>query len=187
VGESYSDTASLPQGRVAYGRDLLITAFDTGFFEIPAFNFIAHKGLSHDTVRTLPIYFEIVAVKSDSTLHDIKSNYRAPLSMGEIYAYMKEYYPYGLIALGLGLLIWLVVRQIRKRLGRGKATIRETVMELPEVIALRELEHLKAEKPWMHNKAKLYHTRLSEILRNYVEGRFHIMALEQTTEEILRI
>jgi len=146
---------------------------------------VANSGQSHHTITTVPVSFEILPVKSDSTLRDIKSNFKAPLSLGEIFMYIKENYLYGLIAVALGVLIWYIVRYIRKKLGRSKDITKEIYVELPEVIALRELEKIKDEKPWLHNKVKLYHIRLSEILRNYVEGRYTIMALEQTTEEIL--
>jgi hypothetical protein len=186
VSETDSDTNTVQQNREVLSRDLLITVFDTGFFEIPSLPFIANIKNSYDTLLTSPIHFEIVAMKSDTSLRDIKGNYKAPLNVAEIYAYIKEYYPYGLVAGGLGLLIWYLVRYIRRRLGRGKLVYREVIRELPEVIALRELEKLKEEKPWLHQKVKLYFISLSEILRSYIENRFQIMALEQTTDEILR-
>ncbi len=186
VSETNTDTAAVQPDRQVLSRDLLITVFDTGFFEIPPLQFIAHSQVSHDTLQTPAISFEIVAVKSDTTLRDIKGNYKAPVNMAEIYAYIKEYYPYGLIAVALGLLIGYLVRYFRKRFGRSQVIPREVSSELPEVIALRELEKLKGEKPWLHHKVKLYYTGLSEILRTYLESRFQIMALEQTTDEILR-
>ena len=57
--------------------------------------------------------------------------------------------------------------------------------EPADVIALRELEQLREEKPWVNKQVKLYYIRLTEILRIYIERRYHIMALEQTTDEIL--
>ena len=57
-------------------------------------------------------------------------------------------------------------------------------LELPEVIALAGACKLKGRKPWIHKQVKHYYIRLSEILRRYIEGRYQIMALEQTTDEI---
>jgi hypothetical protein len=186
VSETNMDTASVRQNRETISRDLQITVFDTGFFEIPSLPFVATSLDSQDTLQTTPIYFEILAVKSDTTLRDIKANYRAPLNMAEIYAYVKENYPYGLVAIGVVLLIGYLVRYIRKHRGRNRMVPREVTPELPEVIALRELGKLKEEKPWLHQKVKLYYTGISDILRTYIESRFQIMALEQTTDEILR-
>jgi hypothetical protein len=186
VSETSTDTTSVRQNRETLSRDLQITVFDTGFFEIPSLRFITTSQDSLDTLQTSPIYFEIVSVKSDTTLRDIKGNYRAPVNMAEIYAYMKENYPYGLVAVGVVFLIWYLVRYIRRRLGKSKVVSREVTLELPEVIALRELGKLKEEKPWLNHKVKLYYTGISDILRTYIESRFQIMALEQTTDEILR-
>jgi hypothetical protein len=48
-----------------------------------------------------------------------------------------------------------------------------------------ELEKLRAKKLWQTGKIKDYHTELTDILRKYFEDRFHIMAMESTTAEIL--
>ena len=185
VRDSYTDTSSVSQGRVAFDRNLVITVFDTGFFEIPALDFIAYSGQLTDTFSTLPLQFVVLPVRADTTLKDIKQNFKAPVNLAEILYYAKKNYPLGLLAIAVALLTWYIIRYIRKRRGRGGDIQKEIPVELPEVIALRELEKLKEDKPWMHNRVKLYHTRLSEILRQYIEGRYNIMALEQTTEEIL--
>jgi hypothetical protein len=52
-------------------------------------------------------------------------------------------------------------------------------------IALEELNRLEAEKLWQQGNFKMYHTRLSDIIRAYIEHRWQIPALEQTTDEIL--
>jgi hypothetical protein len=185
VRDSYTDTTSVSQGRVIFGRNLLITVFDTGFFEIPALDFIAQSGQLRDTFSTLPLQFVILPVAADTILKDIKPNYKAPVNLAEIFYYIKKNYPFGLLAIAIALLTWFIIRYFRKKHGRGVDIQKEIPLELPEVIAMRALEKLKSDKPWMHSRVKLYYTRLSEILRRYIEGRYNIMALEQTTEEIL--
>lgn len=185
VGDSYTDTAAVSADRVAYGRKLLITVFDTGFFEVPSLDFIATSGQYQDTLTTPPLPFMISAVPLDSALRDIKANYKAPLNLAEILYYARENYPYGLLAIGAGLLTWFLIRYFRRKSGRKKVTGAAPRVELPEVTALRELDRLIADKPWMHGSIKPYYVKLSEILRAYIEGRFHTMALEQTTDEIL--
>ncbi|MBL7893041.1 MAG: hypothetical protein JNL63_10450, partial [Bacteroidia bacterium] len=41
------------------------------------------------------------------------------------------------------------------------------------------------EKLWQEGKVKQYHSRLTDILRLYIEARFKIPALEQTSDEIM--
>jgi hypothetical protein len=47
------------------------------------------------------------------------------------------------------------------------------------------LEYLKAEELWQKGEIKRYYTRLTEILRQYLENRFRVYSLELTTEETL--
>jgi hypothetical protein len=185
VGDSYTDTTHVSGNKVTFGRNLLITVFDTGFFEIPSLEFTTVSGQLSDTVSTLPLHFVVLPVPADTTLRDIKRNFKAPVNLAEILYYVKEDYPYGLLLIGIGLAAWFTVRYIRKRRKRGKDIPAEVPGELPEVTALRELERINEEKPWLHNKVKHYYIRLSDVLRHYVEGRYKIMALEQTTDEIL--
>ncbi len=55
----------------------------------------------------------------------------------------------------------------------------------PEEIALQELEKLLAENLLARGEVKLFHLRISDILRHYIENRFGIKAPERTTEEFL--
>lgn len=186
VHDSYTDTTVISPGRVSIGRELTITVFDTGYFEIPALNFVVTDNHVRDTIRTNPIAFEIISVRADSTIHDIKSNLRAPVNLGEILYFIRKNYPVIILILGLMAALLYVIRYFRRRHGRGKTIKKEISLEPPEVIALRELEKIREEKPWLHGRIKVYHIRLSEVLRRYIEGRFNVIALELTTDEILR-
>jgi len=53
------------------------------------------------------------------------------------------------------------------------------------IIALEKLDKLKAEMLWQNGKLKQYHSQLTDIVRDYIERRFYLPALEQTTEEII--
>ena len=51
-----------------------------------------------------------------------------------------------------------------------------------ETVSSYELEEKEL---YQKGKTKQYHTKISEIIRRYIEKRFNFIALEQTTEEIL--
>lgn len=55
----------------------------------------------------------------------------------------------------------------------------------PHVIAMQALEALAEKKLWQNGKDKQYQTELTDILRAYIEARFGVPAMEQTTDEIL--
>ena len=51
--------------------------------------------------------------------------------------------------------------------------------------AIKELEKLHTQKLWQCGKSKQYYTGLTEILREYLVGRYHFQAMEMTSAEIL--
>jgi hypothetical protein len=51
-------------------------------------------------------------------------------------------------------------------------------------VALRELDRIKDEKIWQKDKIKEYYSQVTEVLRVYIEDRFGIPAMEQTSGEI---
>lgn len=161
-------------------QKLVLTAFDSGLFYIPPIEFFLTGEHSSDTIRSGATYLEVYSVPLDTTntIRDIKSIEKAPLSFGELYPYM-------LIVIFIGLLVWFMLFYLRKKEKKQPLLVRIKVEEPPHVVALRELEKLKAEKLWQRKKTKLYYSRLTEIVRIYLEKRFSIMALEQTTDEIL--
>lgn len=64
--------------------------------------------------------------------------------------------------------------------------IEEVIKPAPDVIALEKLQELKDAALWEKGEIKAYQTQLTYIIREYLEGRFDISALELTTGEILR-
>ena len=50
---------------------------------------------------------------------------------------------------------------------------------------MRELDRIKDEKLWQQGKTKQYYSEVTETLRTYIENRFGIPAMEQTSDETL--
>jgi hypothetical protein len=57
--------------------------------------------------------------------------------------------------------------------------------EPAHIWANKELKKLEGEKLWQSDKVKEYHSKLTDILRLYLEFRFNYYAMEATTEEII--
>ncbi len=55
----------------------------------------------------------------------------------------------------------------------------------PEEIAWEELQKLEASDWIEQGKVKEFYSKLSDILRSYIEGRYQMAALERTTSELL--
>lgn len=97
----------------------------------------------------------------------------------------------GYIAIGvaslllLALAIYLLVRYLRKR-GKRLSDLFKAAPPVPaHIVALGALERLRGEQLWQNDKHKLYYSRLSDILRSYLAGRFDVEAMEMTTDEIV--
>ena len=166
-------------------QNYLITSFDSGAYIIPPFIFTYMLDSIEDTIKTSPLLLEVYTVEVDTSqaIKDIKEPYKAPLTLKE---FLNKYYPYILGSIFLIAIILFVIYYLKKR-KKHEPILKITKPKEPaHIIALRELDKLKREKLWQQNKVKKYHTRLTEIIRTYIENRFQIMALEQTSYEILQ-
>lgn len=87
-------------------------------------------------------------------------------------------------------LVWLII-QYRKRLrNKQKPPIEKAfqtgiVSEAADIIAFRRLAALEQKDYLGKQEYKPYYTELAECIREYLENRFQIRALEMTTEEFL--
>ncbi len=83
----------------------------------------------------------------------------------------------------LGLLFYFI-----KKLGKEELEIEEApIIKRPaHEIAKEKLSSLQQNKIWQEGKIKAYQSELTFIIREYLENRYDINALESTTEEILK-
>lgn len=90
------------------------------------------------------------------------------------------------VALMIGLIYWLVSRYLANQ--KQKEEVIEEVEEVrlpPHVVALKKLSELEEDKMWEKGEVKKYQSELTYIIREYLEGRYSIAALESTTNEII--
>jgi hypothetical protein len=110
---------------------------------------------------------------------DIKKPFSAPVTL-------KEIAPWLLGIILIGAIVFLIIYAISRRNKNRPLFQRPPKPKLPpHVIALQELDKLKTEQLWQQDKVKDYYTRLTDIVRVYIEDRFSVPAMEQTTFEIL--
>ncbi|MBI9032872.1 MAG: hypothetical protein JEZ03_00235 [Bacteroidales bacterium] len=182
VSKSKIDT--LIQGDILQLEQLLtLTSFDSGYHVIPSLQFDFKK--IDDTIiqsidsdaRLLTVH----AVEIDTTqaIMDIKPPLYAPIALAEIIPWVAG------IA-GGGLLIALIVFLFLKFKRKEVTEVLKFVPEIPPHLwAIEELEKVKLEKLWQSGKIKEYYTRITDVTRKYIELRYHIDALEMTSDEVL--
>ena len=183
ISGPHVDSTSIQNGRIKIFQKYLITSFDSGHYQVrPVFaeakNQDGLKRFYSDYSMLEVMRVRIAPADTASKIFDIINPYKAPLTVGEIL-------PWLLIISLTGAIIWAVIRVWRKL--RKTDTGQETYVpqDPAHVIAFRELERLKNEELWQKGELKKYYTRLTEILRQYLENRFRVFSLELTTAETL--
>ncbi len=157
---------------------LTVTALDSGIFYILPQRFIINKD-STKLLFTQPVQIkaDFPKVALDKDIKDIKPPLAPPF----------DWIFWALIAVGVILVIvlaWLAYKIFKKK-ENPFAKIFEEKPIPPHERALIRLEQLRVGKLWQNNQEKLYHVEISEIVREYIEGRFKVNALEQVTDETL--
>jgi hypothetical protein len=158
-------------------RNWTIAVFDTGLIRIPPMPVVLQLNNTTDTQYTNDIPLLISGVTDSLGLAPLKPIVREP-------ANFSDYLPYLLGVVGLITLIGLAYWWSRRK--PKQIEVVEISDEKPaHEIALEKLDALEAEKLWQQGMIKDYHSRLHHIIREYLEGRYEIRALESTTGEIL--
>lgn len=95
---------------------------------------------------------------------------------------VQKYWLWTLLAIiVVGILVFCYFKWFR----HGKMPLRPQKKQIPPyVLAVRQLDALREKKLWQKGADKEYYTRLTDILRIYLFGRFGINAMEMTSQQI---
>lgn len=176
------DTVSSDAGSYTLKQELLITSFDSGYYEIPPIPFRFH--LKSDSTNyyteTDPLYLSVSSPEVDEAgdIKPIKPPLHAPLTFAEVAPWLAA-----------GLLLALIVAGVvyylkRKKNNQPVFQIRQKPRLPAHEVALNALENLKQKKLWQSGRVKDYYSEMTDIVRLYIEERYQVRALEMTTYEI---
>ena len=164
-----------------YSQELIITSFDTGYYVIEPFKFPLIN--SEDTIVTNPVLLRVnypslqVSEGEQVELADIKGQLERPFHWKELLQY---WWVLAILTIaGAAFFIW------KKWKSRPKEEKLEPKVIVPaDIIALEKLQLLEGREAWLIMEVKTFISELSYILREYIENRYSILALEKTTAEI---
>jgi hypothetical protein len=176
------DTLQASSNNITVQHTYVITSFDEGLYTLPEIPIL----LRHHDGKLDTAYFErlsllVKTLPIDTTSfepYDIKMPITYPITFMEVL-------PWALSGLAVLALIAFVIYVIIRRRQHKPIFFKPKPKEPPHITALRELNKIKADKLWQNNKVKLYYTRVTDVLRIYMEERYKIQAMEQTSDEIL--
>ncbi len=176
-----SDTTALGSGRREIKLDILLQSFDSGMYRLNPIKYVEGGETIASNQPVLKVF--PVTVDSLETIHDYAD-------VADIDRNFIDYLPdfivdYGLwilaiiVVLGLGAYIFYVVT--RKKNPFASAPEKPVP---PYEKAVQELSQLRGEKLCEQGREREFYTRLTDILRIYLHGRFGINAMEMTSTQI---
>ena len=170
------------KGRMVEEISYTISTFDTGRFEIPAL--ALDYQVPPDTLRhrlqteKLEIYVASMRPSQDGDIRDIKTPWELPRDW-KLIALLAGGVALLLLLAGLGYYFW------RQRQGKTLLPVKTEPVRPAHEIALEALRRLRESDLLAAGKIKTYYVELSEIVRRYIENRYFVPALEQTTAELM--
>jgi hypothetical protein len=182
--KSKIDTSfSKDKAKITLHQVLKITSFDSGYYAIPPFRFNYKKPgdqmVQFAETQAVLLSVHTIPVDTAKEIRDIKKPIEAPFSFREALPWIIAL----LLLAGTGYFIFYYLKKRKKAEPVFRAPVKIKIS--PHQIALDALENLRNKKLWQGGQIKEYHTELTDIIRDYVYGKFAIHAPELTSDEIL--
>lgn len=163
-------------------QSLIITSFEPGKLIIPAIKFSIDD--SNFYSQPIRLFVETVKIDTSQSIYDIYGIYEVNYPLTErAVDFTKQYWHWFLI-LVLLIIIFILFRKYKNR--PVEKYIAPKIIIPAHITALAALNQLKKQKGWEQENRKKYYSQLTDAVRLYLEDRFKIQALEQTTTEIIR-
>lgn len=170
-------------GRYLRSQNLTVTVFEEGEYAIPQ-QVIRLGDSSYYTNSALLSITTVEVDTASKKLYDLKPIYEVNYPFSERSKdWLHENWTW------LAIILILILGFVGWRLyQKNKPT---EVVEEPEIIipahilALEKLEQLLQKEEWKSPEKKTYYSELTDTIRTYLENRFEIYAMEQTTREII--
>jgi hypothetical protein len=164
-------------------RIITLASFREGQKYIPPIP-VSYRLVSDTTLRFVqsnPISVDVraVAVDTSAALRDIKPPIAVPISAEEIALY-------GGIVIVSALVLYFLYKRIRKKKRITNDNVEMQPIIPPDLLALQKLDELETKRLWQRGEIKLFYSNATEIVREYFELRYGIMALEMTTGEVMQ-
>ena len=173
-----ADTTDLGNNRIQINRDLILQSFDSGMWIIKPIPYVVNGDTAYCNQLSLKVLPVDVSKMQD--IHDIKPVEKVPFN---VFDWLPDYWWLWLLAL---LLLGAGIWAYRKYFNKGINPLKAVKKRLPPYEeAMINLQRLKEAQLWQQGQEKEYFTGLTDILRVYIDRRFHINAVEMTSSQII--
>lgn len=183
VEQSKPETQKIEgSNRIAITQDYLVTAFDSALYYIPPFKVKVDNQLFQSKslalkVNTIPIPMDSVNVNHFFGPRDVQH-------VDYTWAELKGLILGGILIIVMTLLSIILYRKYKD----NKPIVRIVKVEPklpPHLMAIKKIEEIKSSRLSESGNVKAYYTQLTDVLRSYLNERFHFNATEMTSSEIL--
>ena len=155
-----------------YEQILYVTAWDTGYFIVPP--------IQSGTAQTAPslVRFNTIQMNTEAGIKPINEQMNTPWIFDEI---ANLVYTILIAILLLCVITAIIIKQIKKR--KPKAEPKTPTRPIMDVLWER-FYTLAESKIWETGQEKEFQSELSLILRGFLEFKYNVKALEETTRNI---
>lgn len=176
------EVKDLGNGREQVNKALVVQAFDSGQWHINPITYITASG---DTVKSGPLVLKVVPVQvnAQGDIRDLAPVVIPPRKFFDfVPSWITSLWWLWLLLLLAAAGVWAYFHWWRK----GKNPFKPEKKRLPPYEeAMQRLQLLKSQELWQKGQDKDYYTALTDILREYIDRRFGINAVEMTTTQIV--
>lgn len=176
------DTVStIEGGKRVIDYDFTIQAFDPGTVSLPPFAVLGSEGA--DTAFSNVVTFKVAPVDVDSleTINPMQSIVNPATRW---YDYIPDWLIWTL--LGLVVASMAVAAYLLLRKHKVEVEIKRAKPVPPYELAMSRLQSLRSRNLPENGHEKEFYTELVDILRDYLQGRFGINAMEMTSTQIVK-
>lgn len=161
----------------------VLSRFDSALVTIPPIK-VEYRTKGDSTLKTIlsnPVSFNVhrLDVNVQEEIKDIKPPVK-------LFDYLFLIYILIAFAVISVLVYYFIYRKYFKK-KKEEVVIKKEEKLLSHQLALKKLDELDKEQLWQNGFVKNYHSRITDIIREYFEKQFELPALERTTTESLNL
>lgn len=161
-------------------NDISLITFDSAQLWLPPLGISLSDGT---IVQTNPLELNVLPTPAPDELAEMHSIKDIRLEQANWTDFLLPFGIIGAAVLVLALAVWWFLLRKKK-----SGLMGERVLRLPpHQLALRQLAELERRQYWQQGAIKIYYSELSRIVREYLEHRLHVPALESDSEGILHL
>ncbi len=159
-----------------------LISFEPGETAIPPIGFRVtadtDNSVKFAVTNPIPITITTVELAAEAELKDIKPPLTAPWAFEDVISWLVLL---GVVAV-LAAAYWYYDRLKKRKQALPQPAGPPMAAHELALLALRALEDKRL---WQQGRVKEFYSEVTEIIRRFFEARFHIIALEMTSDEIL--